>query len=562
MTRVVRHFPVASGTVELTVLRLTDTESELEPMSPRTAYAVTDGKLDIEVDPPELLRSSHPWFLAVSEQGFGRITPNEYIAQVSAGATSVNLAMLARTNLPRVDRPGTGRYERVTVPAWEQNRGEPYFIAHRGSGDVFPENSMAAFEYAVAAGAQCMEVSVARTLDGALVVNHDTTWDRTTTSLTGPVAETPAPLLRHVHIDKMTQTGDWTDNPHTPVLFEDILTRFGGKVIICAEAKLDAAYPQMVEMIERYGLKESTIIKAFHSSSRLQQAKLAGYRVFAYFGNKADITQGNVQGMVNIGADYLVIPYFDGDILTPMPDEEVLRCVNTGIPTWMYPLHRRRDVGVNTARGVVGFVTSGFGYVASDHPRSNVDSWWSRSMQPGELTTDQSAPTRAPAWNEGAIVLDNQSGQHFISLGAVANPAGSYTIEFEARWTALPDDLSSNLTLAFGRADDTYYEHQYGQGSGYHAILRPNGNLQLYQHTHGSGSGTQLGSTVATDAAVVDTWMTLTLTVTPSSLTWERDGFTAVTSTNSVNRGAYIHLGKSAGGANRGVLELRNLVIT
>ena len=64
----------------------------------------------------------------------------------------------------------------------------PLVIAHRGASGVAPENTLAAFELAVAQGARAVECDVVLTSDGVPVVIHDTTLDRTTTG-SGNVAD-------------------------------------------------------------------------------------------------------------------------------------------------------------------------------------------------------------------------------------------------------------------------------------------------------------------------------------------------------------------------------------
>ena len=59
-------------------------------------------------------------------------------------------------------------------------------IAHRGASAYAPENTLAAFELAVRQGADAFELDVRLTRDGAAVVIHDDTLDRTC-DLTGPV---------------------------------------------------------------------------------------------------------------------------------------------------------------------------------------------------------------------------------------------------------------------------------------------------------------------------------------------------------------------------------------
>jgi glycerophosphoryl diester phosphodiesterase len=53
-------------------------------------------------------------------------------------------------------------------------------IAHRGASGTFPENTLSAFRAAIAAGADMCELDAQRTRDGAIVVIHDDTVNRTT----------------------------------------------------------------------------------------------------------------------------------------------------------------------------------------------------------------------------------------------------------------------------------------------------------------------------------------------------------------------------------------------
>ena len=75
------------------------------------------------------------------------------------------------------------------------DRPRPYIIAHRGSMDRCPENTMAAFRQALADGADVLETDVRISADGALVCLHDPTLDRTTDG-SGPVGELPLEAIR------------------------------------------------------------------------------------------------------------------------------------------------------------------------------------------------------------------------------------------------------------------------------------------------------------------------------------------------------------------------------
>lgn len=64
--------------------------------------------------------------------------------------------------------------------------GHPLFedeffnVAHRGGGEDRPEMTMAAFEHAIAVGADMLEIDVHMTIDGTLMLIHDDSVDRTT----------------------------------------------------------------------------------------------------------------------------------------------------------------------------------------------------------------------------------------------------------------------------------------------------------------------------------------------------------------------------------------------
>ena len=56
----------------------------------------------------------------------------------------------------------------------------PLVIAHRGARGVAPENTLAAFQAALDADADGIELDVTRCATGEIVVIHDDTLDRTT----------------------------------------------------------------------------------------------------------------------------------------------------------------------------------------------------------------------------------------------------------------------------------------------------------------------------------------------------------------------------------------------
>jgi glycerophosphoryl diester phosphodiesterase len=72
--------------------------------------------------------------------------------------------------------------------------GSRRVFAHRGGSALAPENTLAAFDAGLAAGADGLELDVRLTRDGVVVVHHDASLDRTT-NLRGPIAEYAADEL-------------------------------------------------------------------------------------------------------------------------------------------------------------------------------------------------------------------------------------------------------------------------------------------------------------------------------------------------------------------------------
>ncbi|MEN0652984.1 MULTISPECIES: glycerophosphodiester phosphodiesterase family protein [Hyphobacterium] len=78
--------------------------------------------------------------------------------------------------------------------------GVTLISAHRGGpGPGRPENSLAAIRHAAQAGAAFAEIDLARTAEGAIVLMHDDTLERTTTG-TGTVADTYLGDLRRYRL--------------------------------------------------------------------------------------------------------------------------------------------------------------------------------------------------------------------------------------------------------------------------------------------------------------------------------------------------------------------------
>ena len=126
---------------------------------------------------------------------------------------------------------------------------EPLIIGHRGASAVALENTLAAFEAAIAAGADGVEFDVRLSSDGVPVIIHDDTLSRTH-GVRGQVANLSAAELGNVGV------------PNLRELFE-LMT--GNSLLLCLEIKSrEAELPQLCcRMVREFGFEERVIVECF-----------------------------------------------------------------------------------------------------------------------------------------------------------------------------------------------------------------------------------------------------------------------------------------------------------
>ena len=126
------------------------------------------------------------------------------------------------------------------VPFFDRTR-RPRVFAHRGGCALGPENTLAAFDAGIAAGADGLELDVHLSSDGVVVVCHDATLDRTTGD-TGPVAALTAAELARVDagcrfVDASGRR-PWAGRGVGIPIFAEVLRRYAAVPII-VEMKID-----------------------------------------------------------------------------------------------------------------------------------------------------------------------------------------------------------------------------------------------------------------------------------------------------------------------------------
>ena len=128
--------------------------------------------------------------------------------------------------------------------------------AHRGASSYAPENTMSAFRLGLEMGANGIETDVQRTKDGVLVLFHDDTLTRVT-GQPGSVKDYTYAELQEFSVTVHGQSD------RIPTL-EEFLQEFGHLDLTFAiELKQPFTEADTVAMLEKYGMKDKTVITSF-----------------------------------------------------------------------------------------------------------------------------------------------------------------------------------------------------------------------------------------------------------------------------------------------------------
>jgi glycerophosphoryl diester phosphodiesterase len=145
---------------------------------------------------------------------------------------------------------------------------QPVIFAHRGASAHAPENTLAAFELALAHSADAIELDVKLSADGHAVVIHDTTVDRTT-GAHGRVKDMPLADLRALGAGSFF-SGTF-QNEKIPLL-EEVFEVIGKRTFINVElTNYNAPNDHLVEtvcmVVKKFALQKRVLFSSFFASN-------------------------------------------------------------------------------------------------------------------------------------------------------------------------------------------------------------------------------------------------------------------------------------------------------
>lgn len=224
----------------------------------------------------------------------------------------------------------------------------PLAFVHRG-GDPARENTMAAFEDAVAMGYRYLEIDVRTSSDGVLVVFHDEALDRITDG-TGPLSEKTWQELAAL---RLLSSGE-------PLLrFDELLTRWDD-VHLNVDLKDGASVEEFARLVEAHGAHDRVLAASFNDARRHRVRRALSRRVATSGGwavTAMIVLLGPLGLMQRLGRrsteiDCVQVPISQGRIRVVTPGF-VRRCHRAGLQVHVWvvdePAEMRRllDMGVD-----------------------------------------------------------------------------------------------------------------------------------------------------------------------------------------------------------------------
>lgn len=223
-------------------------------------------------------------------------------------------------------------------------------FGHRGYAALYPENTMISFKEALHAGADGIELDVQLSLDGEIVVIHDTTVDRTTDG-TGSVRELSLEDLKKLNAANHSKTVEFAG---IPTLREVMQWLSGTNLFLNIELK-NEVYPyegmeeKVIGLIREFGLEDRIILSSFNHYSLVYCYRLA-----------PDIETAPLY------SDGLYMPWVYAESiraksihpkLRAAPDEIIKNCQEAGIAVRPYTVNRKGDMKRLLRAGCSAFIT-------------------------------------------------------------------------------------------------------------------------------------------------------------------------------------------------------------
>lgn len=327
--------------------------------------------------------------------------------------------------------------------------------AHRGNSSVAPENTLAANESAIRAGADYFECDVRRTRDNVIVTLHDATLNRTTNASGNLSARTYA-QLSNVDAGYADRFGNQYRGERIPTL-EQVLRAAKGRIKVEIEIKESNMADDVVAMVQRLGMINDVIIIAF-DFNELARVKQVDSRIAIKHLLRWNPFWGTRQlnRVRSIGGEYIGPSGIASST-------NISRARDRGIKIISYTINSERDMQRAIDRGQYG--------IATDYPARAVALRNARKIN--SIEELEIAPSNSDITISKLVAFPNPIRNNFQLKGL--NPNTAYTAELL--------DMTGKRVFTFGQVHNskTIEFPDFITSGQYHLLIQGAGELQAIE---------------------------------------------------------------------------------
>lgn len=387
-------------------------------------------------------------------------------------------------------------------PKLEDFLEEPFYICHRGARNVFPENSLEAFQGCITAGNPLIEYDVQKMSDGSLAVMHDDDV-KGTTGREGKVKDFTAMGWRNL---KITALDSYKD-VYAP-MFEDVLRSVGRSGIHVVESKDRSSMQDIADTLRRYDLQDYAFVQSFDLDDALIGVD-EGITTL-YLNNDID----DPEDIKDKGIDYV-------GTSKKSDDSYIESLIEAGLKVIVYTVNKRERRDELLELGVSGFFSDDPFYLSGDYELKK-DPFLSQTYYHGTISSYTGNRGGFKSGNRWGFLDKNTSGEKrdFVLQGWAGGLPKEFDMEFKVHFDQTDGGWASAVLCS---PTEHFDDGDSSESNGYHLLITEAGNLILYIYKDGINDRLEKASG---DPVSEGDTATVKVTITKDKIeaTWEEQG--------------------------------------